>query len=108
MEVIESDLGEYIVQLAGRDAVPHHRARPSTRRKEEIGKLLHEKLGMPLTHDPARMTAVARERLREVYLTADMGISGVNFGVAETGTLCIVTNEGNASLSARRPRCTWP
>jgi L-lactate dehydrogenase complex protein LldF len=49
------------------------------------------------------MTAAARVRLREVYLTADMGVSGVNFGVAETGTLCIVTNEGNASLSMAAP-----
>ena len=100
--VIESDLGEYIVQLA--HETPSHIIAPAFHKtREQIGQLFHDKLGMPLTHDPARMTAAARARLREVYLTADMGISGVNFGVAETGTLALVTNEGNASLSMSAP-----
>lgn len=103
VEVIESDLGEYIVQLAGE--TPSHIIAPAFHKtKEQIGLLLHEKLGIPLTVDPATMMAAARSRLRDVYLTADMGISGVNFGVSETGTLCIVTNEGNASLSTSAPR----
>jgi L-lactate dehydrogenase complex protein LldF len=100
--VIESDLGEYIVQLA--HETPSHIIAPAFHKtREQIGQLFHEKLGMPLTHDPARMTAAARARLREVYLTADMGVTGVNFGVAESGTLALVTNEGNASLSMSAP-----
>ncbi len=103
IEVVESDLGEYIVQLAGE--TPSHIIAPAFHKtKEQIGQLLHEKLGIPLTDDPAIMMAAARSRLREVYLTADMGISGVNFGVAETGTLCVVTNEGNASLATSAPK----
>lgn len=102
IEVVESDLGEYIVQLA--HETPSHIIAPAFHKtREQIGQLFHDKLGIPLTHDPARMTAAARARLREVYLTAGMGISGVNFGVAETGTLCLVTNEGNASLSMSAP-----
>ena len=102
IEVIESDLGEYIVQLA--HETPSHIIAPAFHKtREQVGQLFHDKLGLPLTHDPARMTAAARVRLREVYLTADMGVSGVNFGVAETGTLCLVTNEGNASLSMAAP-----
>ena len=100
--VVESDLGEYIVQLA-RETPSHIIAPAFHKTREQIGQLFHDKLGIPLTHDPARMTAAARARLREVYLTAGMGISGVNFGVAETGTLCIVTNEGNASLATSAP-----
>lgn len=102
IEVVESDLGEYIVQLA-RETPSHIIAPAFHKTREQIGELFHERLQMPLTHDPARMTAAARVRLREVYLTAQMGISGVNFGVAETGTLCLVTNEGNASLATSAP-----
>lgn len=102
IEVIESDLGEYIVQLA--HETPSHIIAPAFHKtREQIGQLFHEKLGIPLTHDPTRITAAARARLRDVYLTADMGISGVNFGVAETGTVCLVTNEGNASLATSAP-----
>ena len=102
-EVIESDLGEYVIQLAGE--TPSHIIAPAFHKtKEQIGRLFHEKLGVPVTDDPAEMTAVARARLRDVYLTADLGISGVNFGVAETGTLVVVTNEGNASLTMSGPR----
>ena len=103
IEVVESDLGEYIVQLAGE--TPSHIIAPAFHKtKEQIGLLLHQKLGIPLTNDPATMMAAARTRMREVFLTADMGISGVNFGVSETGALCIITNEGNASLATSAPR----
>lgn len=101
--VVESDLGEYIIQLAGE--TPSHIIAPAVHKtKEQVGQLFHEKLGIPLTHDPALLTAAARAKLREVFLTADMGISGVNFGVAETGTICIVTNEGNGRLTTSTPR----
>lgn len=101
--VLESDLGEYIIQLAGE--TPSHIIVPVIHKtKEQIGQLLHEKIGMPLTDVPEEMTAAARVKLREAFLTADMGISGVNFGVAETGTLCLVENEGNGRLTTTPPR----
>lgn len=103
IDVVESDLGEYIIQLAGE--APSDIITPAIHKtKEQVGELFHEKLGVPLSSDPARAAAVARARLREVFLTADLGISGVNFGVAETGTLCLVTNEGNGRLTTTAPR----
>jgi L-lactate dehydrogenase complex protein LldF len=103
ISVIESDLGEYINQLAGER--PSHIIAPAIHKtKEQVGQLLHEKLGIPLTHDPTEMTMAARAELRRVFLQAEMGISGVNFGVAETGTLCLVTNEGNGRLTTTLPR----
>jgi L-lactate dehydrogenase complex protein LldF len=103
IRVVESDLGEYIVQLAGER--PSDIITPALHKtREQIGELFHAQLGTPLTTDPKEMAAVARARLREVFLTADLGISGVNFGVAETGTLCLVTNEGNGRLTTTAPR----
>lgn len=103
LEVIESDLGERIIQLAGE--TPSHIVAPAIHKtKEEIGKLLHQTIGAPLTDEPEVMTAAAREHLREVYLTADIGVSGVNFGVAETGSICLVENEGNGRLTTTAPR----
>ncbi len=103
IQVVESDLGEYIIQLAGER--PSHIIAPAVHKsKEEVGQLLHEKLGVPLTHDPKEMAAIARAELRRIFLSADMGISGVNFGVAETGSLCLVTNEGNGRLTTTLPR----
>jgi len=103
LTVIESDLGEYIIQLAGE--TPSHIIAPAIHKtKEQIGQLLHEKIGMPLTDEPSKMTAAARAKLRDVFLNADMGISGVNFGVAETGTICLVENEGNGRLTTTAPR----
>jgi L-lactate dehydrogenase complex protein LldF len=103
LTVIESDLGEYIIQLAGE--TPSHIIVPAIHKtKEQIGQLLHEKIGMPLTDEPSKMTAAARVKLRDVFLSADMGISGVNFGVAETGTICLVENEGNGRLTTTAPR----
>ncbi|MFN8059237.1 MAG: LutB/LldF family L-lactate oxidation iron-sulfur protein [Vicinamibacterales bacterium] len=103
LSVVESDLGEYIIQLAGEP--PSHIIAPAIHKtKEQVGALFHEALGVPLTDSPEEMTAVARRVLRREFLGADMGISGVNFGVAETGTLAVVTNEGNASLGMTTAR----
>ncbi len=100
--VVETDLGEYIVQLRGEK--PAHIITPAVHlRRHEVGKLFEEKLGLPFTDDIATLTSAARQLLREVFLTADVGISGVNFGVAETGTLCIVTNEGNGRMVTTVP-----
>jgi L-lactate dehydrogenase complex protein LldF len=102
MRVVETDLGEYIVQLRGEK--PAHIITPAVHlRRNDVGKLFHEKLGIPYTEDIPTLTNMARKVLREVFLTAEVGISGVNFGVAETGTLCIVSNEGNARMVTTLP-----
>jgi len=100
---VETDLGEYIVQLAGER--PSHVNTPAVHKtREQVGQLFHQKLGIPFTHEPAELTEAARAELRRTFLDADMGISGVNFGVAETGTLCLVTNEGNGRMATTLPR----
>ena len=102
MEVLETDLGEYIVQL--RHEPPSHIITPAIHlSKEDIGELFHEKFGIPYTPEPERLTAEARERLREGFLRADVGITGVNFAIAETGTLVVVENEGNGRMSSTMP-----
>jgi len=103
IEVTESDLGEYIIQLAGE--TPSHIVFPMLHKtKEATARLLHEKLGMPLTDRPEEMTRFVRGVMRSKYLEADMGISGVNFAIAETGTIATVENEGNNRLSISTPR----
>jgi len=100
--VIETDLGEYIIQLRGER--PSHIITPAAHlRRHNVGKLFHEKLGIPYTEDVPTLTNTARKVLREIFLTADVGVSGVNFGVAETGTLTIVTNEGNGRMVTTLP-----
>lgn len=103
INVVETDLGEYIVQL--RKERPSHIITPAAHlKKEQVAQLFHEKLGIPYTEDIPTLTATARRVLREVFLTADIGISGVNFGVAETGAICIVTNEGNGRMVTTIPK----
>jgi L-lactate dehydrogenase complex protein LldF len=100
---VETDLGEYIIQLAGEP--PSHIVAPVVhKRLEDISALFQEKLDMPPTFDPEIMCSVARARLRQEFLTADMGVSGCNFAVAETGSVCIVTNEGNGRMVTGMPR----
>ena len=102
IRVVETDLGEYIVQL--RNERPAHIITPAVHlRRNDVGQLFHEKLGIPYTEDIPALTNAARRVLREVFLTANVGISGVNFGVAETGSLCIVSNEGNARMVTTLP-----
>ena len=103
IEVIETDLGEYIVQLAGEP--PSHVTAPAIHKsKEEIGKLFSEKLNIDYTADPTQLTKIARKILREKFLNADIGISGVNFAIAETGSIVIIENEGNGRLSNSAPK----
>lgn len=103
IRVVETDLGEYIVQL--RKERPSHIITPAAHlKKEQVAQLFHEKLGIPYTEDIPTLTATARKVLREVFLTADIGISGVNFGVVETGGICIVTNEGNGRMVTTLPK----
>jgi len=103
MTVVETDLGEYIVQLA-KDR-PSHIILPIIHMtREEIGKVMHEQIHVPYSDDTQTLAGYARVRLREEFLRADMGITGTNFGVVENGTLCIVTNEGNGRMSSTMPR----
>ena len=103
VRVVETDLGEYIVQLAGER--PSHILTPAIHKtRQQVGDLFHAKLGIPLTHEPAELTRAARAELRRIFFSADMGITGVNFGVAETGTLCLATNEGNGRMATTLPR----
>lgn len=100
--VVETDLGEYIIQLRGER--PSHIITPASHlRRHQVGQLFHEKLGVPYTEDIPTLTNTARKVLREVFLTADVGVSGVNFGVAETGSLTLVTNEGNGRMVTTLP-----
>ncbi len=100
---IETDLGEYILQLD--HDVPSHIIGPAIHKtKEHITALFHEHLGTPEDADIPTLTAAARQTLREGFLQADMGITGVNFAVAETGTMVMVENEGNIRLTTSLPR----
>jgi L-lactate dehydrogenase complex protein LldF len=103
MQVVETDLGEYIIQLAGEP--PSHIIAPAIHKtRQQIGALFTAKLGMPPTDDVDQMTSTARATLRDRFAAADVGISGVNFAVAETGTIVIVENEGNIRLTTSLPR----
>ncbi len=103
LRVVETDLGEFIVQL--RKEPPCHFVIPALHLKREaIGALFRDCLGSGHTTDPAELTMIARRRLREEYLRADAAITGANFGIAETGTISITENEGNARLCTALPR----
>lgn len=100
---VETDLGEWIIQLA--NETPSHIVVPAIHKtKEQIADLFAEKVGIEKTDDVAVLTQTARRVLRERFATAEIGISGVNFGVAETGTILILENEGNARLTTSLPR----
>ncbi len=100
VEVIDSDLGERIVQLA--DEPPSHIVLPCIhKKKEEIGELFHKHLGTPKGNsDPQFLTETARQHLRETFLTRKAALTGVNFAIAETGEFVVCTNEGNADMGA--------
>jgi L-lactate dehydrogenase complex protein LldF len=103
LEVIETDLGEYIAQLS--QETPSHIIAPVLHKtRQEIGRLFQQKLNVDYVDDPTTLAGIARTVLRQVFLTADMGISGVNFAVASTGTLALVTNEGNGRMVTSLPR----
>lgn len=101
--VIESDLGEFIQQLRGEP--PYHFVFPCMHvRREEISELFGKFLGTPPTSSPEELTMIARRHMRQLYVDADVGITGANFLVAETGQISITENEGNARLTAALPR----
>jgi L-lactate dehydrogenase complex protein LldF len=103
IEALESDLGEYIVQLAGE--TPSHIIMPAIHKNtRQIAELFVEKLdGVEFTEDAEQLTAIARNLLRRKFFDADVGLSGVNFAIAETGTLVLVENEGNGRLTTTTP-----
>src|SRR5688572_8035014 len=103
IEVVETDLGEYILQLAHEP--PSHIVAPVVHKtRDEVSDLFMAKHGRPRKTDIAQLTREAREMLRPHFMSADMGISGANFIVAETGSTLIVTNEGNGRLVTTLPR----
>lgn len=103
IETLESDLGEYIVQLLGQK--PYHIVTPAMHlSKEDIAKLFHEKFGTDINATPEQLTMKARELLREKYTTADVGITGGNFLIADTGSIALTENEGNARLTTTFPK----
>jgi L-lactate dehydrogenase complex protein LldF len=101
--VFESDLGEYIVQL--RKEKPYHLVFPAMHlTREDISELFQREIGSEPTNSPEELTMIARGVMRQNYCTADMGISGANFAVAETGMISITENEGNARLTTSLPK----
>lgn len=103
IEVVETDLGEYIIQLA--EEAPSHIIAPCIHMdRVQIGKLFADKLGVEYTDDPPTLTRIARKALREKLLDADMGITGCNIACAETGQISLVSNEGNIRMATTMPR----
>ncbi len=103
IDAVETDLGEFIIQLAGE--TPSHIIVPAVHKnRAQIARLFHEKIpGTPYTEEVAELNAVARRTLRRMFREAGAGLSGVNFAVAATGTLCLVENEGNGRMCTGVP-----
>lgn len=102
IESVETDLGEYIQQLDGEP--PYHIVTPAMHKsKEDVAKLFHEKLGTSINLTPQELTLVARDILREKYVTAEVGVTGANFIISDIGAVAITENEGNARLSCAFP-----
>lgn len=103
IESVETDLGEYIQQLDGE--APYHIVTPAMHKsKEDVARLFANKLGTSPSLSPEELTLVAREKLREKYLQAEIGITGANFIIADTGSVAVTENEGNARLSSSFPK----
>src|SRR3954464_7999919 len=102
IESVETDLGEYIQQLDGE--APYHIVTPAMHKsKEDVARLFADKLGTPLDLTPDQLTLVARQKLREKFMQAEVGITGANFIISDIGGIAITENEGNGRLS-----CAWP
>lgn len=103
IEVWETDLGEFIIQLA--EEAPSHIIGPAIHKtKEQIAELFAEKLHVPRVETAEELTAIAREQLRERFIHADMGITGANMAIAENGTIVLIENEGNIRFSTTVPQ----
>jgi len=105
IETVETDLGEYIIQLANER--PSHIIAPAIHKtRSQVGRLFAEKLHIPYTDDPGALTMAARKALRAKFLAADMGISGCNLACAATGHITTVSNEGNIRMATTLPQVT--
>lgn len=103
IEVVETDLGEYIIQLEGE--TPSHIIVPAVHKnRQQVGRLFADRLGVPYSEDPQVLTKIARKVMREKFLAADAGISGANFAIAESGSLVLFTNEGNGRMVTSVPK----
>ncbi len=103
LRVVETDLGEYILQLL--DEAPSHIVGPAIHKDlASVQALFHERFGTPMEAPPDALATAARATLRQAFLDADLGISGANFVVAETGTVALIENEGNIRLTTSAPR----
>ena len=103
IEVVETDLGEYIVQIAGEK--PYHIVTPAMHKsKEDVAQLFHEKFNTPINSTPSQITAFVRKKLREKYLAANAAITGANFLIADSGSISLTENEGNGFLSMSFPK----
>ena len=103
IESVETDLGEYVIQLA--QEAPFHIVAPAIHKdRHDVSELFHQKLGTERIEDIQELGRQARRQLRDKFVIADMGITGANFMVAETGTMVLVTNEGNGRMSTSMPR----
>jgi len=101
-EVVETDLGEYIIQLEGE--TPSHIIVPAIHKnRQQVGRLFADRLGVDYSEDPQVLTRIARKVLREKFLAADAGISGANFAIADSGSLVLFTNEGNGRMVTSVP-----
>ena len=102
IRIVETDLGEWIIQLA--EEKPSHITAPALHKtKEEVAELLSQHLGKKVSAEPKEIVKIAREEMRKYFIKADIGISGANLAVAESGTLVIISNEGNARLVTTLP-----
>ncbi|MDR1739562.1 MAG: iron-sulfur cluster-binding protein [Bacteroidales bacterium] len=102
-ESVETDLGEFIVQVAGEK--PYHIVTPAMHKsKEDIAKLFNEKFDIPITSTPEEMTEYVRQVLRKKYTSADIGVTGANFIVADVGGIAVTENEGNGVMSTSFPK----
>jgi L-lactate dehydrogenase complex protein LldF len=103
IESLETDLGEYIVQIAGEK--PYHIVTPAMHKsKEDVAQLFHEKFNTPEESTPEELTYYVRKKLREKFVQADVGITGCNFLIADSGAICLTENEGNGLMSVSFPR----
>ena len=103
IQVNETDLGEWIIQLAGQ--TPSHMVMPAIHMtRDEVADLFSKEVDERLSNDIPKLVKVARKELRTKFLEADMGITGANMAIAETGTIAVVTNEGNARLTTTLPK----
>lgn len=103
-EVVETDLGEYILQIDDHDPPSHIVAPALHKNKEQIRDTFKDKKGYSKSENPKELTLFAREQLRKEFLAADLGITGCNFAIAESGSISLVTNEGNARLATALPK----